>query len=97
MPVRYQDQTRQFIDLINHTFIDRSVGFTPYKARELADVLAQDPSQARSVSLAWKALGPNVATILREYYPPTYPGPVAVPGGRLGRYAAGGRSFGGGA
>ncbi len=70
VPLRYQDNTSEFVDLINHTYIDRSPGFTPYKARELADVLVDDPDQSRSVALAWKALGPNVATILRDYYTP---------------------------
>ena len=78
VPQRFQDQTGEFVDLINHTFIDRSPGFTPYKARELAEILADDPSQARSIGLAWRALGPNVATILRDYYPASSPLPLRL-------------------
>lgn len=85
IPARFSDDPKGFIDLISHTFIDRSPGFVKFKAEQLAEVMFDDPSQSSSVSMAWKALGPNVAQVLRKYYTdapdkplPTGPTPLYV-------------------
>ncbi|MEM7624382.1 MAG: flagellar basal body P-ring protein FlgI [Planctomycetota bacterium] len=68
LPERFHDRPQEFVELVNHTFIDRDPGFVAYQSRELAEVLINDPSQYESVLWAWKALGPNAAKVLREYY-----------------------------
>lgn len=68
IPARYEEDPKGFIDLINHTFIDRAAGFVRLKADQLAEVLMDDPGQSASVIMAWKALGPNVSQVVRRYY-----------------------------
>ncbi|MEM8737082.1 MAG: flagellar basal body P-ring protein FlgI [Planctomycetota bacterium] len=75
IPSRFADQPRRFLDLVNHTFLDRNPGFVEYQAPRLLDVLREDPAATPRVVLALKALGPNAARILRQYY--TDPQPLA--------------------
>ncbi|MEM9883296.1 MAG: flagellar basal body P-ring protein FlgI [Planctomycetota bacterium] len=72
LPARYADRPQLFVDLVMNTFVDRSPGFAAFKAEELAAVLREDPTQASSVTLAWKALGPTARTTLSNYYGPTF-------------------------
>lgn len=85
IPARFTDDPKGFIDLVNHTFVDRSPGFVKFKAEQLMEVIFEDPAQASPVLMAWKALGPNVAQVLRRYYVddaekplPTGPTPLYV-------------------
>ncbi|MEM1110164.1 MAG: flagellar basal body P-ring protein FlgI [Planctomycetota bacterium] len=68
IPERFAGEPRLFVDLVRHTFVDRSFGFVPFKTRELLKDLIEDPSRSSSIVMAWKALGPNAAIVLREYY-----------------------------
>ncbi|MEM6459747.1 MAG: flagellar basal body P-ring protein FlgI [Planctomycetota bacterium] len=78
IPARYADRPQRFVDLVTHTFIDRAPGFAELKAEELAAVLRDDPTQASSVTLALKALGPNAAAALRDHYRDTEPDPTPL-------------------
>ncbi|MEO1235690.1 MAG: flagellar basal body P-ring protein FlgI [Planctomycetota bacterium] len=80
IPARFADQPSRFLDLVNHTFLDRNPRFVEFKARELLDDLREDPGRAPRVTLALKALGPNAARVLREVYrdAPDNPVPHAV-------------------
>ncbi|MEO0515113.1 MAG: flagellar basal body P-ring protein FlgI [Planctomycetota bacterium] len=73
IPDRFADTPREFVDLVLHTFIDRSPGLVKFKGEQLVDQLLEDPSRSTQVALAWKALGPNVASVLRDYYSAYYP------------------------
>jgi len=84
IPTRFADTPKLFVDLVMHTFIDRSPGLVKFKGEQLAEQLLEDRSRGPQVSLAWKALGPNVASVLRNYYGATYPA-VKDPAARSGR------------
>ncbi len=68
IPRRFRDAPQTFVDLVLHTYIDRSRGFVPMQAQRLADELSTDPDKASSVVLAWKALGPAAQPVFRQYY-----------------------------
>ncbi len=68
IPDRFADTPKEFVDLVMHTFIDRSPGLVKFKGEQLVEQLLEDPSRSTQVALAWKALGPNVVSVLRDYY-----------------------------
>jgi hypothetical protein len=68
IPQRFRAQPRQFLDLVEHLYIDRSRNFEPQQAQALANKLLEDPGERTSVVLAWKAFGPLAVPVLRRYY-----------------------------
>ncbi len=75
LPRAWRDQPAEFVELVMHSFIDRSPGFVPRKARELMQRLTDNPTQTASIVPALRALGPNARGILRDYYRAQYPAP----------------------
>ncbi|MEM9914689.1 MAG: flagellar basal body P-ring protein FlgI [Planctomycetota bacterium] len=73
IPERYVDTPKVFVDLVMHTFIDRSPSLVKFKGEELAALLLEDPARINPIVQAWKALGPNVAIVLRDYYTADFP------------------------
>ncbi|MBB6430491.1 flagellar basal body P-ring protein FlgI [Algisphaera agarilytica] len=68
IPARYAETPKEFIDLVMHTFIDRSPGLVKFKGEELIELLREDPTQSNQIVIALKALGPNVRRVLQDYY-----------------------------
>lgn len=77
IPERFAETPKAFVDLVMHTFIDRSPGLVKFKGEELVELLLEDPSRNNQVVLAWQALGPNVPSVLRKYYAEDVTKPVA--------------------
>jgi Flagellar P-ring protein/HEAT repeats len=68
VPLRYQSNPGQMVELMMHLYLQTGPGFEPQQARRLAEVLREQPEAERSVRLAWQALGRPVVEVLREYY-----------------------------
>ena len=69
MPKRFEGQPEELLALIEHLYLDPSPGFVRPQAEVMAKALLTEPEgRARSVSLAWKGLGPNAVPVLRDLY-----------------------------
>lgn len=69
VPARFADQPNEFLELVEHLYLDPSPGFVRPQAEAMAEALLADPDErAQAVVLAWKGLGPNTVPVLRPYY-----------------------------
>ncbi len=68
VPERYAGRAGELIELIRHLYYQRGQNFEIEKARELAQVLRHNPNEARSVMLAWHALGKRALPVIRDQY-----------------------------
>ncbi len=68
IPPRYEANPGELVELIMHLYLQAGPGFEQHQAGQLAEVLKQGPEAARSVRLAWQALGRPIVQTLREYY-----------------------------
>ena len=75
LPANYLDRPQEFVDLVAHTFLDRSPAFVPYQTEQLMEMLIDEPAETARILPALKALGPNARGVLRRYYPAHYPQP----------------------
>ncbi len=68
IPARFNHDTMDLLGLIRHLYTQRGPRFEPQQAQRLADLLAGDGRHARSVVLAWQAMGKTVLPVIRPYY-----------------------------
>lgn len=68
VPERFSKEPGVLLELIAHLYINRGVNFEQRKARDLVEVLREQPDQARPVMLAWRALGKTIQPVLRDLY-----------------------------
>lgn len=68
VPNRFAGRVGELLGLINHLYLDRTPSFGPQKARELVQVLIDEPRYAHDVVLAWQVLGRRIIPVLNEYY-----------------------------
>ncbi|GAB4189173.1 MAG: hypothetical protein Kow00105_03680 [Phycisphaeraceae bacterium] len=68
VPARHRANPGELIELIMHLYLLAGPGFESQQARQLAEVLREQPDQSRSVGMAWRALGRPIVEVLREYY-----------------------------
>ena len=68
IPHRFANEPQRLLNLVMHLYIERGPQFEEYQARQLAQVLTDNPAYAEHVIPAWEALGKSVLVGLREYY-----------------------------
>lgn len=69
VPQRFASQPDEMLALIEQIHLNPSPQFVRPQAEDLGKALVESPSdRSRSVSLAWKMLGPNAVPMMRSYY-----------------------------
>ncbi len=71
IPSRFMGRADELLALISRLFLQRTPGFEPLKAQQLAEVLRGDPKLADDISQTWVALGKTSLPVLRKLYQDT--------------------------
>lgn len=68
IPKRYAQNVENFLEMIQHLYVQGGMDFEPVQAAQLSDVIRKFPHQAQRVTLAWKALGRTALPPIRRLY-----------------------------
>ena len=68
IPRRYAANVEDFLEMIQHLYVQGGMDFEPVQATELSDVIRKFPHQAQRITLAWKALGRTALPPIRRLY-----------------------------
>jgi len=68
IPSRWRSQPIRLLELILHLYVQRMDNFETQKARELRDLVAENPGYGPRVALAWEALGKQALPVIRAQY-----------------------------